>query len=189
MHPALELHGVVKRFEAGAGACRAACSVLRGADLTVERGETVAIAAARGAGTSTLLLCAAGLLCANAGDIAWFGERVCTAARTHACYVAAAPSLPRARVLTRRATAGAGARIFLIDAPDGLDRLYTGWIAARRAQGAAIVYAVHDEDAADCVADCVADRTLRLHGGVLHASRPSSARVAERDWRSGSPIR
>jgi predicted ABC-type transport system involved in lysophospholipase L1 biosynthesis ATPase subunit len=53
------------------------------------------------------------------------------------------------------------------------------WLARRRAQGTAIVFAVHDAVAAERVAD----RTLRLHEGLLQPARLPRAQVAERAWR------
>jgi ABC-type branched-subunit amino acid transport system ATPase component len=46
-------------------------AVLRGVDLQVRRGEMVAIVAPPGAGLTTLLLCAAGLLRPDAGSVHW----------------------------------------------------------------------------------------------------------------------
>ena len=47
---------------------------LDGASLTVARSECVGIAGGPGSGTTTLLLCAAGLLGADAGSVRWFGS-------------------------------------------------------------------------------------------------------------------
>jgi len=70
---ALEIHGLCKRYAAGAGGSRATVDALRDVHLSVSRGEAVALVGAAGAGKTTLLLCAAGLLRPDAGSVAWFG--------------------------------------------------------------------------------------------------------------------
>src|SRR5580698_8340382 len=51
---------------------------LRGASLTVQRGEIVAVMGPSGSGKSTLLHCLAGILCPEAGTVAFDGRRVDT---------------------------------------------------------------------------------------------------------------
>jgi ABC-type sugar transport system ATPase subunit len=68
MHPFLELRGIEKRF--------GGVTALRGADLTVARGEVVALVGDNGAGKSTLIKTIAGALRPDAGSIEVEGRRV-----------------------------------------------------------------------------------------------------------------
>jgi ABC-type ATPase involved in cell division len=188
---ALELCGLVKRFHAGAGFCRASLAVLRGVDLALESGELVVVSGAPGTGTSTLLLCAAGLLRPDAGEIAWFGHRTRTAAVERAHYVAAACApnpfkLAKLSASTAQTMVGQrDARIFLVDAPFGLDAPGRAWLVRRRSLGDAILLATHEEAAV--ARD--ADRSFELRGGTLHPGQTASARVAERAWGGAARIR
>jgi ABC-type multidrug transport system ATPase subunit len=65
----LRARALWKSYAAGVAGCSARVWVLRGASLDVERGECVAILGARGAGTTTLLQCLAGLRRPDAGSI------------------------------------------------------------------------------------------------------------------------
>ena len=69
MDTALELRDITIRY--GAGAMR---PVLDSASLSVAPGECVGIVGNEGAGTTTLLLCAAGLIGADSGSVRWFGS-------------------------------------------------------------------------------------------------------------------
>lgn len=60
--PAIELEQIDAGYIAGAAGCAARVHVLRGLSLCVQPGETVFVRAAPGAGLTSLLLCAAGLL-------------------------------------------------------------------------------------------------------------------------------
>jgi lipoprotein-releasing system ATP-binding protein len=71
--PMLEATGVVKIFHGGDGA---EVRVLEGVDLSVARGEMVAIIGASGAGKSTLLHLLGALERPTAGDVRLNGERV-----------------------------------------------------------------------------------------------------------------
>jgi len=189
---ALELRGLVKRFHAGVGSCRASLAVLRGIDLTLEPGELVAVIGARGAGTSTLLLCAAGLLVPDAGDIAWFGDRRRIAAVERAHYIAAATApnpFKLAKALSasspRTAIVRGEPRILFVDAPRGLDAPERTWLARRRSLGDAIVLATHN----DAIVARDADRSVHLQDGRLHPWERTSARVAEGAWRGAARVR
>ena len=79
MHPhALELRHVTIRYGTGASAPTPA---LDSATLAVAPGEIIGIAGGPGSGTTTLLLCAAGLIGADAGCVRWFGSHRWTAGR------------------------------------------------------------------------------------------------------------
>jgi ABC-type multidrug transport system ATPase subunit len=66
---ALRARTLWKSYAAGVEGCSARVWVLRGASLEIERGECVAVLGARGAGTTTLLYCLAGLRRPDAGSI------------------------------------------------------------------------------------------------------------------------
>ena len=61
-------------FSVGAGACLASAEVLRGVDLELPAGESVAVLGPSASGKSTLMLCAAGLLKPESGELKWFGD-------------------------------------------------------------------------------------------------------------------
>jgi ABC-type glutathione transport system ATPase component len=66
---ALRARTLWKSYAAGVEGCSVRAWVLRGANLHFERGECVAILGARGAGSTTLLHCLAGLRRPDAGSI------------------------------------------------------------------------------------------------------------------------
>ena len=66
---ALRAHSLWKSYAAGVEGCSARIWVLRAASLEVHEGECIAILGARGAGTTTLLQCLAGLRRVDAGTI------------------------------------------------------------------------------------------------------------------------
>jgi putative ABC transport system ATP-binding protein len=68
--PAVEVHGVYRTFEADTAPVRA----LRGADLTLQNGEFVAVMGPSGCGKSTLLNLIAGLDAPDEGEIIVAGE-------------------------------------------------------------------------------------------------------------------
>ncbi len=70
--PLLEVHGLHKVYGHGARAVPA----LRGVDLDVDRGETVALVGESGCGKTTLGRMVVGLLSPTAGDITFDGERL-----------------------------------------------------------------------------------------------------------------
>ena len=69
MPVALRAQSLWKSYAAGVAGCSARIWVLRGASCEVHDGECVAILGARGAGTTTLLHCLAGLRRMDAGTI------------------------------------------------------------------------------------------------------------------------
>jgi len=66
---ALRARALWKSYAAGVAGCSARIWVLRGASIEVEQGECVAVLGARGAGTTTLLHCLAGMRRPDAGII------------------------------------------------------------------------------------------------------------------------
>lgn len=181
MRIALELRGVVKRFTAGVDGCSARCTVLRGVDLTVRAGEAVCIVGARGSGTSTLLLCAAGLLAPDAGDVAWFGDGSRGGAFARAVYHCSAGDLIDARPPSR---APDECRIHLVDSRTHFaagDAWTATWhrLEARLSRGDAAVVAAPDGVDAAAILRTGA-RVLSLHDGRLWpVASPAVARVAE----------
>jgi energy-coupling factor transporter ATP-binding protein EcfA2 len=167
---ALELRGVTKRYTAGSGACVASANVLCGVNLAVGSGESVALAGPAGAGKSTLMLCAAGLLGHEAGDVRWFGEadRAVAARRvSYHCTPWNATSLE----------CGDRPLIHLLDfASADVDRhTMARWIDTRCAAGDAIVVATRDEE----LAHHLASRVLVLRGGRAYPQARPRSRVAE----------
>jgi lipooligosaccharide transport system ATP-binding protein len=73
----LEIKGLVKRFGTGTEAKE----VVRGLDLTLQRGECFALLGPNGAGKTTTLRCALGLAAASAGSIRLCGLPVPEQAR------------------------------------------------------------------------------------------------------------
>ena len=92
MTTALAVSGLRKQIGAGVPGCAARVEVLRGVDLDVGPGEIVAIVGPRSPDTTTLLLCAAGLLRPDSGSVHWFGTTNC---RTGVAYVPAQPTFYR----------------------------------------------------------------------------------------------
>ncbi|MDA1081026.1 MAG: ATP-binding cassette domain-containing protein [Gemmatimonadetes bacterium] len=70
-HPVLELRDVSVRYGTPTAPHTLA---LDAATLSVAPGECVGIAGGPGSGTTTLLLCASGLIGADAGSVRWFGS-------------------------------------------------------------------------------------------------------------------
>jgi len=147
----------------------ASVMVLRSVDLAIHAGESVALVGPAGAGKSTLMLCLAGLLRPDGGEIRWFGLRDRAAAPTHTIYHVAPADLLRS-----------GCRdvphVHLVDLrdavspPDALER----WIASRVADGDAVLFATRDED----FAVRGASRVLTMDRGTLRRAA-AQARVAE----------
>lgn len=172
MSIALELRGIRKRFVVGAGECRAAAEVLRGVDLVVGCGECVVIAGAIGSGKSTLMLCAAGLLTPDAGELTWFGSASRAVTRRRVLYHHVRADLVRAGCADE-------AHLHLVDiAALPNDAALAAWIEQRRARGDTVVMTTRDAT------------SISLPGARVHALRagrvqcagsamPAHARVAE----------
>ena len=164
MSLALRANAIWKSYAAGVAGCSARVWVLQGASLIVERGECVAILGARGAGTTTLLHCLAGLRRTDAGRIeCTLPTRLLsvTAITPHAADAEEAESL-----------------VLCDDDAKGIESPATPWIARRTShrRGATIV-ATHDLSR---VRHAV-DRALLLRDGKLtHLDRAAGVRrVAE----------
>jgi len=170
MPRALQLRGVRKRFVAGVSGCLASADVLRGIDLDVDAGESVAIVGPAGCGKSTLLLCAAGLLRSDSGTIAWFGDDapLSAAARTHYAFSVAELTAHHPR---------SGGQVYLLDpSPTAVvGAALADWISDQCECGGAVVIAARDERAVHRSVD----RVLMLAGGVLQFARAPGMRVAE----------
>ena len=166
----LQLRGVRKRFLAGVSGCLATADVLRGVDLDVDAGESVAIVGPAGSGKSTLLLCAAGLLRSDAGSISWFGDAAPLSAAVRAHYAFSVAELADGT------PAGEGS-VYLLDLPatSGPSGGLASWIEDRCERGGAVVIGVRDER----LVHRLVDRVLTLSGGILHSARAAGLRVAE----------
>ena len=174
MSLALEVIGLHKRFTAGVGACLATNSVLRGVDLEVDRGEVAAIAGARGAGRSTLLLCIAGLMAADRGSIRWFGEDSREAAARGTSHYLNSERLWACGESSR-------ATLHLLDLGDfpaiRLARLRR-WLVDRCRQGDAALVVANSVD----LARHLTGRILDLRDGRLIETTRAHSRVAERHF-------
>ncbi len=78
----LRCHGLDKHFLDGAGASRLDVHVLRGVELAVHRGETLAVVGASGSGKSTLLHLLGGLDAPTAGRVELMGRDFATMSAT-----------------------------------------------------------------------------------------------------------
>jgi ABC-type multidrug transport system ATPase subunit len=145
----LRVRALWKSYAAGVAGCSARVWVLKGASLEVEQGECVAILGARGAGTTTLLHCLAGLRRPDAG----FVEHTLTPT------LLTEPSDDEADDERSRTK-----RLVLFDGIGPVDAAATHWSlqAHHRTRGAVIV-ATHDLSR---VRGCV-DRVLLLRDGRL----------------------
>jgi ABC-type multidrug transport system ATPase subunit len=76
MPAALSVQRLVKQYRSGPWGRTEMVRALDGVSLSVAAGEIVAIAGPPASGKSTLLLCAAGLVRADAGSVSWFGTRI-----------------------------------------------------------------------------------------------------------------
>jgi ABC-type sulfate/molybdate transport systems ATPase subunit len=168
---ALELRGVTKGFTAGAGVCTASAQVLRGIDLTVHAGESLALVGQAGSGKSTLLLCAAGLLRPDAGYAKWFGDSDRATAARRVVYHCTAHGLTG----TARATDATLHLVDMSNAADAASRLVR-WVDRRSADGDAVIVSTRDED----LARHLAARIVVLSGGRVHVDSRARSRVAER---------
>jgi ABC-type cobalamin transport system ATPase subunit len=167
---ALRLRSIYKRFSAGTGTCLASASVLRGIDLELDLGESLAIVGAPGAGKSALVLCAAGLLQPDSGERSWFG--------------AATLALVSHRVSYHYAPAGVSCvppfgepRLHLLDLHPPFDQnpVIDRWVGDRCGRGDAVILTARDER----LVRRTASRVLLLSSGVLRPLHRARARVAE----------
>jgi len=170
MDVALELCGLTKRFRVGSGGCVASADVLRGIDLRVMSGETVAVVGPTGSGKSTLLLCAAVLLNHDGGDARWFGASDRGVAARRVAYHCTAADLQLARCSD-------GSMLHLVDVSFGVEsgRTIAGWIERRRIAGDAVVVATRDTN----LAHHLAPRVIVLRGGRVYPDVRPTSRVAE----------
>jgi ABC-type multidrug transport system ATPase subunit len=166
----LECRNLHKRFAFGFGSCGATAHVLRGVDLAVHAGDCIAILGSRAAGKSTLLLCAAGLLKPDAGDVRWFGQTTLPQPGEQIAYHWTTATFPHDYT-------NDDVRLHLIDFAVASDARVAQWIEARRERGDAIVFGTRDES----VARALASKVAFLRSGRLQpAARPDVAsRVAE----------
>jgi len=165
--PALEVLGLTKRFVAGAGSCLATAQALSCVELVAYPEESVAIVGPSGAGKTTFLLCAAGLLAPDSGVVRWFGDprRAASMERTRLHYHRASLE----EIATDRTV------VHLVDIGDADAARSREWIESRRASGDCVIVAVRDPGLGRRLAGTVV--SMR-DGRVVDASQ-AHARVAE----------
>ena len=95
----IELRGLVKSFSSPAGLVQA----VRGVDISIAAGETLALLGPNGAGKSTTIDMLLGLTQPDAGDVSLFGASPAEAIRAGARRRDAADGRPAARPLGARA--------------------------------------------------------------------------------------
>ena len=168
----IRLRGVSKSFSAGAGSCTAVVAALDQASVEIRGGEVLFVCGPRGAGKTTVLLCAAGLLHCDSGEVFNRGCRV--------IYRDFAHSSP---ILDGWPEGG----VILLDSCDGLGELrrvrVLNAIAAALATASAVVLAARDPGRCFELAPAAATvSTLHLRLGRVTDHRPAIAaahRVAE----------
>jgi ABC-type cobalamin/Fe3+-siderophores transport system ATPase subunit len=169
--PALEVLGLAKRFAAGAGSCLATAQALTGLDIVAHAGQAVAIAGPSGAGKTTFLLCAAGLLSPDSGVVRWFGDSRRTAA------------MERTRLHYHRGSFDDGATdrsvVHLVDVGDAEASRIRDWIESRRSSGDCVIVAVRDP----MLARRLAETVVIVRDGRVVAASHAHARVAETVFR------
>lgn len=161
---ALRARALWKSYAAGVTGCSARAWILRGLSLEVDRGECLAVLGARGAGTTTLLHCLAGLRRPDAGSIE----------------LALAPLLVES--VPPRGRPPHPDRLLLVDDPLRPRRHARPPLVVREHDGRqTLIIATHE---LAHVRD-VADRILLLHHGRLHPldRLTSATRVAEQQTR------
>jgi hypothetical protein len=166
---ALGCRNLHKRFVAGVAGCSATSHVLRGVDLALGAGECAALTGPPAAGKSTLLLCAAGLLRPDAGDVRWFGRASLASAERPVGFYWSATDFRR--------SCNGEAGIHLIDTvAEGDVPLLARCVEARQRRGDAVLFATRDES----VARAVTAMVWSLRHGRLPALRGDPVgRVAE----------
>jgi ABC-type Mn2+/Zn2+ transport system ATPase subunit len=169
MSIALECRNLHKRFVTGVAGCSATSHVLRGVDLTLRAGDCAAVVGPPAAGKSTLLLCAAGLLRPDGGEVRWYGRTSLASVERAVGYYWTA--------LDCRRTCNADAGIHLVDSvADGDARLFAQWVETRRQRGDVILFGARDESVARALTPLV----WSLRNGRLPIFRAEAvARVAE----------
>ena len=164
MSVVLRARALWKSYAAGVSGCSARIWVLKGASLEVEQGECVAILGARGAGTTTLLHCLAGLRRPDAGCVEH--------SLTPTLVVGALPAdADRNGTPTER--------LLLHDGAEPLDGASTHWsLQAQHRRRGAVIVVTHDLSR---VRGAV-DRVLLLRDGRLTPIDRAAGvrRVAER---------
>jgi ABC-type multidrug transport system ATPase subunit len=162
---ALRAQSLWKSYAAGVAGCSARIWVLRGATFEVHDGECVAILGARGAGTTTLLHCLAGVRRMDAGTIEHRRPPLLFAG-PDAASIQPAPSCPRDILLVDEAVHPGGTTVIPRAVSEPLERGVTTIIAAHELSR--IRHLV--------------DRVLLLRDGRITSLplRSGSRRVAER---------
>jgi energy-coupling factor transporter ATP-binding protein EcfA2 len=173
MSIALEIRGLCKRYVVGAGGCLAAANVLRGIDLVLRAGDVHVIVGPPASGKSTLMLCAAGLLAPDVGEVRWFGDSCRTLAPRRSLY-------HHAPVDLLRAGAAGGPHVHLLDieSRDVPSDAVDDWVTLRRERGDAVLIA----STGTAIAARLGARVSMLRAGRLLPALPvvsTRARVAE----------
>jgi ABC transporter len=140
-------------------------------DVVAHTGQAVAIAGPSGAGKTTFLLCAAGLLSPDSGVVKWFGDsrRAVAVERTRLHYHRGSFD----DVATDRSV------VHLVDVGDAEAARISGWIESRCGSGDCVIVAVRDP----ALGRRLAETVVMVRNGRVVAPSHAHARVAETVFR------
>ncbi|HKO16745.1 MAG TPA: ABC transporter ATP-binding protein [Gemmatimonadaceae bacterium] len=193
--PLLQLRSVTKYYRCGLpgpdAGVRVSVLALAGVQLSVCAGEVVAVLGPAASGKTTLLLCAAGLIPPDSGEVRWAKHhpRAAMQAPAGVCFVSSGAYRDRER-LARCMRNIERSWLVLIDEPPFQGEHVRGWLTAVLAARAGVALAVRRPAVMVACREPLhvcADRVVRLSQGrvvdriegVKYSMPSSAARVGE----------